>query len=104
MFKKCTMVIFAFVTLALLSGCATPVPTGALYTQTKSPVAATANVKGKKEGKAVSHSYFSLVAVGDSSIKAAAKNGGITKISYVDYSATNVLGLFGTYTTTVYGQ
>jgi hypothetical protein len=35
---------------------------------------------------------------------AAAKNGGITKIQFVDWEADNILGLIGTYTCTVYGE
>jgi hypothetical protein len=44
------------------------------------------------------------VATGDSSIKAAAANGGITKISHVDYHVTAVLGLYVETTVTVYGE
>ena len=44
------------------------------------------------------------VATGDSSIKTAAANGGITKISHVDYHTTSVLGLYTKTTVTVYGE
>jgi hypothetical protein len=44
------------------------------------------------------------VATGDSSIKAAAANGGITKISHVDYHTTAVLGVYAKTTVTVYGE
>ena len=43
-------------------------------------------------------------ATGDSSIKAAAANGGITKISHVDYHTTSVLGLWAKTTVMVYGE
>jgi hypothetical protein len=43
-------------------------------------------------------------ASGDSSIKAAAANGSITKIEHVDYHTTSVLGIWGKTTVTVYGE
>jgi hypothetical protein len=43
-------------------------------------------------------------ATGDSSIKTAADNGGITKISHVDYHTTSVLGIYAKTTVTVYGD
>jgi hypothetical protein len=45
-----------------------------------------------------------LIASGDCSIAAAAKSAGITLIHHVDYKTNNVLGLFATHTTIVYGQ
>ncbi|MDD3987612.1 MAG: TRL domain-containing protein, partial [Candidatus Omnitrophica bacterium] len=53
---------------------------------------------------AKSTSILGLVATGDSSIKTAASNGGIKTIKYVDYDAKNILGIYGEYTTTVYGD
>ena len=37
-------------------------------------------------------------------IEEIAKEGGITKVSYADYEAFMVLGVFGTYTVNVYGE
>ncbi len=103
--KKTIMTITGIVFVgALLAGCATPQPHGVIYTNTVSPITATSNVKGTKIGKATSTSILGLIATGDSSIQAAAKNGGITKISHVDYAANSILGIYGQYTTIVYGQ
>ena len=41
---------------------------------------------------------------GDSSIKSAMDNGGITKIHHVDYKVRNILGIVGTTTTIVWGE
>lgn len=91
--------------LVALSGCATPYPYGAFYTEIKSPIAAgEGNLSYSKVGTAKSTSILGLVATGDASIKAAAQNGGITRIKYVDYDAKNILGIYGEYTTTVYGD
>ena len=38
------------------------------------------------------------------SVNAACHNGGITKVSWVSYSVDNILGAYGVYTTTVYGD
>ncbi|MCK9594165.1 MAG: TRL-like family protein [Candidatus Omnitrophica bacterium] len=99
----CLVLVFAC--SVLLSGCATPYPYGALYTEIKAPAAVgTEGLAYSKVGVAKSTSILGLVATGDASIKAASDNGGIKKVKYVDYSAKNILGIFGEYTTTVYGD
>ncbi len=87
-----------------LSGCATPYPMGALYTEVCFPVAAGEGGGGNKVGTAKSTSILGLVATGDASLKAAMANGGITRAKHVDYQVKNILGLYGEYTTTVYGD
>ena len=64
---------------------------GVVYTDVSGPVGATSNTAGTKMGQATSTGII-CVATGDSSIKTAAANGGITKISHVDYHTTSVLG------------
>jgi len=44
------------------------------------------------------------IATGDASIAAAMSNGGITKVHHVDTEVTNILGIYATYTTVVYGE
>lgn len=95
----------ALVALFLLSGCACVMPTGVLYTEVKSPVAAGAEgVSYSKMGVSKATSILGLIATGDASIKAALDDGKITRIKYVDYSSKNILGIYGEYTTTVYGD
>ncbi|OQX62042.1 MAG: TRL-like protein family [Desulfococcus sp. 4484_241] len=98
----CLICLLAFI--PTIFGCATPFPYGSLYTEVKMPIGASANVKATKKGVAESKSILGLVATGDSSIKTAMRNGGITRISYVDWEAENILGIIGTYKTVVYGQ
>ncbi len=87
------------------SGCATAVPAGALYTDVSFPGGVgDGTMAYTKVGVAKSNSFFGLVAVGDASIKAAAENGEIHTIKYVDYKSSNILGIMGEYTTTVYGD
>ncbi len=91
--------------VGMLAGCASPFPSGVVYTDLKLPVNITGNGgKAPKVGTAECTSVLSLVATGDCSVEAAKKQGGITKIHYVDWDAKNVLGLFGTYKVVVYGE
>ncbi len=102
--KAVGVLVIIFAAGILLSGCATPYPMGAFYTEIKSPVAAGDAGSGSKVGMAKATSVLGLVATGDASIKAAMENGKITKIKYVDYETKNILGLYGEYTTVVYGD
>ena len=91
--------------MACLSSCASVMPTGVIYTDVKSPVATgSGDASYNKVGVAKANSYFGMVATGDASIKAAMENGQISRIKYVDYTSKNILGIFGEYTTTVYGD
>ncbi|NDV80519.1 TRL-like family protein [Bacteroides sp. 51] len=76
---------------------------GALYTDVKSPVAVTSNSGSSKVGTS-NASMIIGIATGDASIEAAAKSAGITKIHHVDSHATNILGVYGKYVITVYGE
>lgn len=89
---------------ALLASCATTEPVGVLYTSTTLPVNATMTTAATKTGQACSTSILMLIATGDSSIAAAKANGGISQVSSVDFSANNVLGIYGEYCTIVHGN
>jgi uncharacterized protein YceK len=103
--KKIVLPLLVVPLLALvLSGCATYMPAGAIYVGAKGAIATTDNISYSKIGKATATSILGLVATGDSSIKTAVANGGITKIKYVDYEVENILGIYGKYTTVVYGD
>jgi hypothetical protein len=91
--------------LFILTGCATIYPSGAIYTNVQLPVTVTDNAgTPMKTGTAQATSILGLVATGDASIEAAKKNGNITKVYHVDWDAMNVLGIYGRYTVTVYGE
>ncbi len=69
------------------------------------PVAATSNPVGNKVGQSSGTGYLGILFFdADASIRTAAKNGGITKISTVDIKQTNVLNIITTYTTIVTGE
>lgn len=100
---KKAMVVGSLVIAGMLSGCASTIPVGAIYTEVKLPQSSTPNA-GKKEGTAECKSFLSLIATGDCSIAAAKKQGGISKVSHVDWEAMSILGLIGNYKIHVYGE
>lgn len=103
--KKISFIVLVLFVAVMLNGCATPYPMGMIYTEIKAPVGAgEGSLNYSKVGTSKATSVLGLVATGDCSIKAAAANGGIKNIKYVDYDAKNILGIFGEYTTTVYGD
>ena len=69
------------------------------------PVNATSNPVGEKVGTAKATGYLGVLFFNaDASIKSAAENGGISKISTVDIKRTDMLGLIVTYETIVTGE
>lgn len=117
----------------LVSGCANAMtPVWGLYTDVKGPLQATSYVPGQsgpargtlpagtptegqagatsaglanlKTGAATATSILGIVATGDASIEAAARNGGITKIHHVDHHTKNIIGFYSEFTTVVYGE
>lgn len=70
-----------------------------------SPVAATTNPIGSKVGQASGKIWFGMFGSADAGIQTAAKNGGITTISTVDFTRKlGILGLWITYEVTVTGE
>ncbi len=69
------------------------------------PVNATSNEVGSKVGKSSGTCYLGILCFDvDASIATAARNGGISKISTVDYTQKNILNLIITHETTVTGN
>lgn len=99
--------VFALCFLGMgASGCAfarSPV-TGLVYLDTSAGEAISSNDVGAKKGEACATSILGWVGTGDASITAAAKAGGITKISHVDSTASDILLVYAEYCTIVYGN
>lgn len=94
MFKR-VKAVFTLMALAfIVSSCAVTLP-----------VNATSNPVGSKVGTAKATGYLSILFFNqDASIRTAAKNAGITRISTVDIKQTSVLNLIVTYETIVTGE
>ena len=77
--------LFAFAFAAMmLAGCVKSPLVGGIYTEAKG--------------------YVGVVALGDASIQAAAREAGITRIHHVDYQAKSYVGVYTIYTIIVYGD
>ena len=88
----------------VLGGCASYAPMGVAFTNGSNGVTANNNVSPSKSGKACMNSIFGLVAWGDASVAAAKRDAQIKDIATMDYTAFNVLGIWGEYCTVVKGQ
>ncbi len=104
--KRLILIMLAFSCFCFVAGCATVASplTGYIYTDVKAPAAATSNSGSEKVGTAMATSILGLFATGDASIQTAAVSAGIKKIHHVDYHSTSILGIYSTYTVTVYGD
>lgn len=97
--------IFAAAFAALLfTGCVKAPLIGGIYTDIKDGMAVTGNAGSSKIGTAEAKGYVGLVALGDASIQAAAREAGITRIHHVDYEAKSYVGVYTIYTIIVYGD
>lgn len=97
----CAVCVFFLTSCAMANFAPT---TGFVYQSQKGPGAVTSNSLGSKVGTSEATSILGIAATGDASIDAAAKAGGIKKISHVDYEVSNILGIYAKHTTIVYGE
>ena len=102
--KKISSVLVSACFVGTLSGCATSVPFGGIFTEISLPVTATSAGVTSKIGTASCQSVLLMVATGDCSIEAAKKNGDISTVSHIDWDVKNILGIYGEYKITVYGD
>ncbi|MBI1221098.1 MAG: hypothetical protein GC180_00715 [Bacteroidetes bacterium] len=94
MFKKLKALFALVAVVTMLSSCSLTLP-----------VNATSNPVGSKVGTAKARGYLGVLFFNaDASIKTAAQNGGITKISTVDIKQKNILNIVITYETIVTGE
>lgn len=102
-----SLILAAFGTALLVSGgCAqvrSPV-SGSLYLDVKCSESVGTGTVASKVGTAKATSILGWVGTGDASISAAAAAGKISRVGFVDYYSTNILGIFGTTETIVHGE
>lgn len=92
--KKVKLFFASIAVVALMSSCSLTLP-----------VNATSNPVGSKVGTAKATGYLGVLFFdADASIRTAAKNGGITKISTVDVKQNSILNLIVEYETIVTGE
>lgn len=93
--------------LVALCGCVSApfMPPVGLVSEVKAPLSTDGNWKvGMKSGSASSQCVLGVCAYGDCSITAAAKNGGLKRVDYVDYKYDNIIGIWQQVTVTAYGE
>jgi hypothetical protein len=92
--KKVKTILMLTASIAMISSCSLTLP-----------VTATSNPVGNKVGTSKATGYLGLIYLNaDASIKTAAKNGGITKISTVDIKQKSLFNIITTYETIVTGE
>ena len=102
---KALIVALSLASIALTTGCATAIPLGLVNTMITTPVTVgNGEIRFERTGEASCYSLLGLFAWGDSSINAACKNSNIHRVGWVSTRVHNVLGIYGVYTTIVYGQ
>lgn len=97
--KTTVLLIISAVVLCMLGGC--------IYAHVQTPYDTNLDktVLGQKQGKASMQSVLWLVAWGDASTAAAAKEGEMTTVNHMDREVLSVLfGLYTKTTTIVYGD
>lgn len=103
------LTLLAVCAAILLPACAHVSPAyqavpGYWFSELHSPGFATADSVGDKHGMSSAESYVGLFARGDASINAAATEGGLTRVTHVDYKAFSVLGVYARIETYAYGK
>ena len=103
------VILGAAVALALtLTGCGTMMVPGALFsdvTTVGSTHIITADQElGTREGRAQATNILGLISTGDAGINAAARAGGITRVTHVDRRHRHILGLIHWHETIVHGN
>jgi hypothetical protein len=94
MLKKIKTFVALVAVAAMVSSCALTLP-----------VNATSNAVGNKVGTSKATGFFGFLFFDqDASIRTAARNGGITRISTVDIKQTSLLNLIVTFETIVTGE
>ena len=104
--------LVALCSVLMTVGCVAPFnapvvpPVGAFFTKYDAPLTTegVGQSVGTKQGKASMVNVLALVAFGDCSLDAAARDGNLSTIEYVDYSYLNVFGMFQSFTVIVHGN
>jgi hypothetical protein len=104
--KKLIALLGVAAGMTMLSGCAFTGPglaTGSIYSG-YTLGSGVGPGTGTKSGEACVMSILGIVALGDGSIDAAKKDGGVTQVASVDHTVFSILGIYGNVCTKVTGQ
>ena len=102
---KKIIILTSTLAITFFSGCAVHPTQAFLYSNTTVPVNATGNSEASKQGVSDECvNILGIVATGDCSITSAKRNGGISRVSTVDWKGINVLGIYSRGNTLITGQ
>jgi hypothetical protein len=82
-------------------------PTGLIFSEFNAPLTTEFDqtpVAGLQTGEASSTSILGLIAYGDCSLDAAAKDSQLSTVEYCDYAFYNVLGVYQKFTVLAHGK
>ena len=101
--------VLAILVLSLFAGClrAPTIPPLGIVSAVGAPLSTEfsgSTPVAQKTGSSSSHNVLGLAAFGDSSVSAAARNGNLKTISFVDYDYLNILGIYQLFTVNAYGE
>ena len=99
--------LFLSLPCAALCGCVSAPfqPPMGLLSTTRAPLSTDGNWNaGLKSGSAEAKCVLGLYAWGDCSVTAAARNGGLKRVDFLDYQYDNVIGIWQSVTVTAYGE
>ena len=111
--RNAFLTLAACAIMACASGCAgnftAPVkpPVAFVFTNVRAPMSIDFNPQtavARKSGQTSVHCILGLFSWGDGSAVAAAANGRLTTINYLDYEFLNVLGVYSRFTTFAHGN
>lgn len=106
MIKKLS-IISTLIVLASCTSTSNGVPSAGIFTSwnDRDPISRVDNdVSSNKKGEACATNVLGIVATGDSSIETAKRDGNIRKVSFVDRTYFNVLGIYQKGCTVVKGE
>ncbi len=93
----------------IMSGCVVAPfqPPMGSYTDISAPLSLEhrqSRVESLRRGEASAHCVLGLVAWGDSGTQAAARQGGLKTVEYLDYKYLNIIGIYQKATVYAYGE
>ncbi|KJU85086.1 TRL-like protein family [Candidatus Magnetobacterium bavaricum] len=103
---RCLAVVCVLLMTLVVSGCGMvgDGPFGWVMTYTTVPVAKGPLTSGNRNGQACIYSVFGAISMGDGSIEAAIRNGGITGVYTIDLYNQSFFGVYTRQCTVVVGQ
>ena len=110
--RSLARIIAVLALMATTAGCAfwyrAPVvpPAAGAFNSTSAPMNLNlhSTEPGPKQGKATAVTILGLLSFGDAGIGEAARNGNIKVVNHADTEFFNILGIYASHTTVVYGE